>query len=201
MPIRGFVSTLVLGLVVGLAGLAMPPAVAACSCAMPGPMAEYRDDPDTAVFTGFVDGRDGRGYPVSITRWFKGGGILEPRVWFTASSFSGDGASCGVAPLPVGTEWIFVAYRAEGMYGTGLCSPHAAVAAPEGQAMLADAIRTFGGGGAPVGSDPPSSDVPPGTIASAVTDLVVPLGLVLIAGLGFLLGIVAVLRRTRVEAD
>lgn len=182
-----------------LAALAVPPATAACSCAMPGPMADYRGDPESAVFTGVIEARDDQGYPVKVTRWFQGGGILEPRAWFTASSFSGDGASCGVAPLPVGTEWIFVAYKAEGMYGTGLCSPHAALADPEGQKMLADAVETFGGGS--VASDPPSGPAPPAVGARDLTDLVVPLALVLVVGSAFLLAIVGVLRRTRVERD
>jgi hypothetical protein len=197
---RRFASRLVLVVVVAIAGLAVPPATAACSCAMPGPMADYRGAPDTAVFTGFIDPRDGRGYPVTITRWFQGGGIIEPRVWFTVESFSGDGASCGVAPLPIGTEWIFVAYRIEGMYGTGLCSPHAAIASADGQAMLADAVRTFGGGGT-VATDPPSDPDPPASPARALTDIVGPFVLVLLAGLAFLVGVVGVLRRMRVERD
>lgn len=166
---------------------------------MPGPMADVRGDPETAVFTGVVDGRDARGYPVTITRWFQGGGVVEPRIWFTANSFSGDGASCGVAPLPVGTEWIFAAYRTEGMYGTGLCSPHAALATAEGQAMLADANQTFGVP-PPVATGPPSetSGVPDVTgMAIAFVGALGPLLLVLTFGVGLLLGLVAVLRRSR----
>src|SRR5919109_1886259 len=134
---RAIRSRLVLTVIVALAGLAMPPAAMACSCAAPGPLSDVQGDPNIAVFTATVDFQDARGFPMTVTRWFQGAGVIEPRVWFTAGSFSGDGASCGVAPLPVGTEWIFVAYRTEGMYGTGSCSQHAALATPEGQAMLA----------------------------------------------------------------
>lgn len=166
---------------------------------MPGPLAEIRGDPETAVFSGIVDGRDARGYPVTITRWFQGGGVFEPRVWFTAGSFSGDGASCGTTPLPVGTEWIFAAYRTEGMYGTGLCSPHAAIATPEGQAMLADALQTFGQP-PPVATGPPAgpaegSDLT--AVASAFVGALGPLLFVIVFGVGLLLGLVAILRRSR----
>jgi hypothetical protein len=197
---RRFASFLVLIATLAMLGLAIPPATAACSCAMPGPMATYRDDGQSAVFTGFVEPRDARGYPVTVTRWFQGGGLFESRIWFAAESFSGDGASCGVAPLPVGTEWVFVAYRTEDLYGTGLCSPHAAVATADGQAMLADAIETFGGG-QPVGSGPPSASAPPLIDPGALAGVVAPLALVLVVGVGFLLGLVGVLRRTRVDRD
>ena len=163
-------------------------------------MTEYRDDPDAVVLTGFVAPRDGQGYPVTVSRWFRGGGPLESRVWFTAASFSGDGASCGVAPLPVGTEWIFVAYRTEGMYGTGLCSPHAALATAEGEAMLADAVRTFGGG-APLGTGPPTGSGSAAIDPGAVAGVVGPLAVVLLVGVAFLLGLVGVLRRVRPERD
>ena len=186
-----------------LASLAMPPATVACSCAVPGPLAEVRGDPDAAVFTGTVDFQDARGFPVTVTRWFQGGGPMEPRIWFTASSFSGDGASCGVAPLPVGTEWIFVAYRTEGMYGTGLCSPHAALATPEGQAMLAEAAQTFG---APVPTTPelttgPRPEPDLAALATAIVGTVGPLFLVVAFGAGLLVGLVGVLKRTRFGGD
>jgi hypothetical protein len=48
-----------------------------------------------------------------------------------------------------------------------------------------------------VASDPASSGQPPDVLSRALTDVVVPLGLVLILGIGFLLGVVGVLRRTR----
>jgi hypothetical protein len=197
-----------LALVIGLSlgTLALPRATAACSCAQPGPLAGVRGDPEIAVFTGTVDVRDPRGFPVTVTRWFQGGGLIERRVWFTANSFSGDGASCGVAPLPVGTEWIFVAYRTDGMYGTGLCSPHAATATAEGQAMLAEAARTFGAP-ASIGPDPttdppsirPDPDV--ASLAGVIVGTIGPLVLVVVFGTGLLLGLVGVLKRTRFGQD
>jgi len=183
---------------IAVAALALPVATSACSCAMPGPMAEVRGDPEIAVFSGVIDPQDARGYPVTITRWYQGGGIVEPRIWFTAGSFSGEGASCGVAPLPIATEWIFVAYRTEGMYGTGLCSPHAALATADGQAMLADAIQTFGAG-VPSSPDPGSDPSPPAG-PTTIPGFVGPFALA-IFGLGVVIGVVGVLRRTRTRTD
>lgn len=201
MPSRRTLAGIAIAVLVAFIGLALPRATVACSCAMPGPMADVRGDPEIAVFTGVVDPRDPAGYPVTVTRWFQGG-FLEPRVWFTAGSFSGDGASCGVAPLRVATEWIFVAYRVEGQYGTRLCSPHALLAGADGQAMLADAIATFGGG-QPGTTDPPAATSPapipadPGSVVTSVGAFV----LVLMFGVAVLFGIVGALRRTRVGRD
>src|SRR5919106_5881246 len=64
-------AALVLLVGLGLTGLAMPRAVAACSCAMIT-MEDARNEPEAVVFSGIVDPRDQRGYPVTVTRWFKG---------------------------------------------------------------------------------------------------------------------------------
>jgi hypothetical protein len=195
-----------------LAGLAMPRAAVACSCAMIS-MADSAAEPDAVVFTGIVDPRDGRGYPVTVTRWFKGGGIIEPRVWLHPGGFSlvGGGADCSVPPLPVGAEYIFIAYRAEDMYSVGLCSPHASLATQEGQAMLAEANQTFGGV-QPSATDPPSAPSPPTAPSSApspsaapaapasMIEAVAPFALA-IFGIGVVIGVVGVLRRTRARKD
>jgi hypothetical protein len=66
------------------------------------------------------------------------------------------GGSCGTNPPGQGTEWIFVAGRNEiGRYGVSLCSTHAPLAAPEGQALLTAAEDVFGAPAVPV---PPIAD-------------------------------------------
>lgn len=166
-------------------------------------MEDARTQPEAVVFSGIVDPRDQRGYPVTVTRWFKGGGLIEPRAWLHPGGFSltGGGADCSVPPLPVGTEWMFIAYKAEDLYSVGLCSPHAAVATPEGQAMLAEAVRVFGGGAqAPATAPPavPSPAVPAPTAAPAAPVSVVqtlgPLAIVVFIA-GIVLGVVGALRR------
>ena len=181
-------------------------------------MADAAVEPAAVVFTGIVDPRDGRpgGYPVTVTRWFKGGGIIEPRVWLHPAGFSigGGGSDCTIPPLPIGTEFIFIAFPAEDMYSVGLCSPHAALATADGQAMLADAIQTFGGVQPPATGPPatappaapspagaPSSDPTPAAdppVPASVIDTIVPIAIV-VFGLGALIGVVGVLRRTGVR--
>ncbi len=179
----------------------MPRAVAACSCAMIS-MEEARAQPEAVVFSGVVDPRDPRGYPVTVTRWFKGGGPLEPRAWLHSGGFSltGGGADCSVPPLPIGTEWIFIAYKAEDLYSVGLCSPHAAVATADGQAMLAEALRVFGGGQPPATAPPaqpspptPTATTSPGAPGSVIGTLGPIAAIVFVVGI--LLGVVGALRR------
>jgi hypothetical protein len=134
-----------------LLGAAAP--VAACSCAMPGPLAESATA-DTAIFSGTAGLRQERGVPVEVERWFWGRGAA-PVVWLAAGSF-GDGASCGTQePLP-GSRWIWQTWLPEdgGDPVTGLCSPHAMLDTPEGDAMLEEAIATFSDRAPPI--DPPT---------------------------------------------
>jgi hypothetical protein len=198
-------TTLVLLFAVGLLGLAMPRAVAACSCAMIT-MEDARNEPEAVVFSGVVDARDPRGYPVTVTRWFKGGGLIEPRAWLHPGGFSltGGGADCSVPPLPVGTEWMFIAYKAEDLYSVGLCSPHAALATAEGQAMLADAVRVFGGGGQPPATAPPALPSPstptpaePPAAPVSVVEQFGPIAMIVFIA-GILLGGLGALRRMRI---
>jgi hypothetical protein len=199
---------LVLGLSLGT--LAMPPAVAACSCAWAS-MEDARTQPEAVVFTGITEPRDARGYPVTVTRWFKGGGLFELRAWLHPGGFSlvGDGADCSIPPLPVGTAYIFIAHQHEGMYSVGLCSPHATLASAEGQAMLTDADRVFGGGDAPATSPPaapsegPSASPTTAPQAPAPASAMQPLLAVVLGvlGVGVLVGMIGVLRRSRREDD
>lgn len=143
---RSIGSTLAVATALALVMLIAPRSVVACSCVPTQPMAVYATEPETVIFTGVVEPRDQRGFPVTVTRWFKGE-VLTPRIWMAASSFDGNSASCGLDPLPVGGEWLFVAYRIPdgSELIVNLCAPHALVASAEGAAMLADAVATFGG--------------------------------------------------------
>jgi hypothetical protein len=190
--------TLALGL--GLQFLLVAP-VAACSCVGPQPMAAYRGDDTVAIFTAVVEARVARGFPATVTRWFHGGGFLEGNVWFDPGGFNlneGAVSSCGIDPLPAGGEWMFVAYRIEGRQelGLSLCSPHARLADPEGQAMFADAMATFGGVPvAPSATDPPEAGDPP--TGGVLLGAVVPILIAMVGAAGVLLGVFAVVGRRR----
>jgi len=135
--------------------LAAGPTVA-CSCAMPGSLREYAT-PDNAIFSGMAGPQDARGVPVEVDTWFVGTGAA-PVVYLGASSF-GDGASCGTSAPPAGTAWIWVAWLGDGSGDpvASLCSPHAQIGTPEGNAMLAEATTTFGGTPFAEATDPPGA--------------------------------------------
>ena len=198
-PMRRLASLLMAFALVATVRMAIPPSVAACSCMGPQPMIAYAEDPSVVIFTGVPAPMETAGQPAVVTRWFKGGGILEPRVVFDASGFGEDGgASCMIPPLPVGGEYIFVAYRTEGQdtLGLGLCSPHAPVADAAGAEMLRDAMGAYAAVTPTSASDPPAN--PEEAPASAV-DTIGPIAIVIGAvGLaGVLFGAVLVFGRRR----
>ena len=89
---------------------------------------------------------DARGVPVRVSRWFQCPDLRR-------SSGSRRTSSAVMArhagpPLPpAGSDWIFVAYLTEArQLGVNLCTPHAAAAGADGQAMFNDAVATFGQG-------------------------------------------------------
>lgn len=184
--------------------LSIPPSVAACSCMGPQPMAAYAEDPQVAIFTGVTAEVTPEGQPAVVTRWFKGGGILEPRVVFDGSVFdpSMQGGACGIQPLPVGVEHIFVVWRVDGQDTLAIssCAPYAPVAEDAGAAMLADALATYAAVTPPSASDPPTTpQADPTSAADTFGPILIVLGAVGLAGAMF--GAVLVLGRRRSTPD
>jgi len=174
----------------------------ACSCVQPEPMAAYATA-DNAVFSGTAGPSDARGVPVRVGQWFSGPGAAAI-VYLSADSFSGE-SSCGTGAPAAGTEWIWVTFVGErGDLMTGLCNPHGQLGTPEGDALLADATKTFGGIAPPgaTATDPPAAapetpaETPP--VGSELGGAIV-LGTVGLAG-ALLLGVVLFARR-RVDTD
>ena len=169
----------------------------ACSCVQPEPIAAYATA-DNAVFSGTAGPSDARGVPVRVGQWFSGPGAAAI-VYLSASSFSGE-SSCGTSAPAAGTQWIWVTFVGERAdFMTGLCNPHGELGTPEGDALLADATKTFGGVAPPgvTESDPPevAPQTPPET-PPARTELggAIVLGTVGLAG-ALLLGVVLFARR------
>jgi hypothetical protein len=133
---------------------ATPLPVAACDCTAAQPMAAYAGRTEWTIFSGRVQAPDPAGVlPVLVSRWFQGDGAAG-LVWIDGSWGAG-GASCEVPLPPVGSEWIFVAWRREtGELDVNLCTPHAEVGTDVGGAMLTDAFATFGDGGAGPPAEP-----------------------------------------------
>jgi hypothetical protein len=132
-----------------VAWLLMPPRTVACSCAMPGPLADVANEPAALVVAGTVGPRVADGFAFQVERWYFG---ASPSPVLTM--VPGDGASCGI-PLQSGERLIAVAYRDEqGLAHPSICSHYGQVGTPEGQALMAEAERTFGPG--PTMGEPPS---------------------------------------------
>ena len=105
---------------------------------------------------------------------------------------------------PAGSQWIWVAWRAEGEPGLSIsiCTPTGDLATPEGQALLAEAEATFGDIGIILPGSGGSGSAPPETTgdnpAAAGDETVVVAAAVLVLGAGVVvLGGVALLARRR----
>ncbi|HUG30508.1 MAG TPA: hypothetical protein VMQ65_08370 [Candidatus Limnocylindria bacterium] len=166
--------------------LFVPGLTVACSCIAPEPGAPAFTGDDDAVLIGTVGQADGRGsHAFAVERWFHGGNAAG--VWLqSALQTFPDGQtaidSCGLT-FKVGERLILAAGRMDATtLRPGSCAPHALVASPEGQQLVAAAVRAFGEGTAP--GVPP--DIDPG--ADAAPDL----GLVAIALVTFVVGLTAV---------
>lgn len=165
--------------------LSLPGLTVACSCIAPQPGAPAFTGDEDAVLMGTVGQADGRGaYAFAVERWFHGGNAASVRLQSAMQTFP-DGQtainSCGLT-FEVGERLILAAGRTDPTtLLPGSCAPHALVASPEGQQLVADAVRAFGEGTAP--GVPP--DIDPG--ADAGPDL----GLVAIALVTFIVGLTA----------
>lgn len=141
--------------------LALPERVLACSCAWPPPsLAEVAARDQVSVIVGTV----GQSLPdrtaIGVETWFHGAFPADV-VWLTGGTNMA--SSCDL-PLAVGQRWVLVlnggpaAPGAGGLYSAGSCDPHGELGTPQGNAVLADVIATFGSGESP---DPPEAEPPP----------------------------------------
>jgi hypothetical protein len=180
---RTIVAVIALSLLAVVRPVTVTPTVA-CSCAMPGdPMADAAKEPRAAVFTGMVGLPIADGVPVAVSRWFKAA-PPGPVVLLDSRGFEDPmGGMCGTNRPPAGSEWIFVAWFNErARFDVNLCSTHADLATPEGQALLVDAEAVFGPTTPiPVASAPPGDPVAPSAPA-ATAGSPIPAGILLMAG-------------------
>ena len=195
--VRGI--ALIIGLSVGT--LAMPAAVAACSCVTPENIVDAAGrQPGSAVFTATAGARIGDEIPVVVTRWLVG----PPPAGAVVLKGAPPGDMCGSTSPPPGGEYLFVTYQNEiARFNINGCSVQADVASPEGQALLARAMGRFGPGVAP-DPDPPPTAAPSAdmaTFAGTAIGALGPLILVVAFGAGLILGVIGVLRRTRDGQD
>lgn len=179
----------------------LPGSAVACSCAMPGSMAETARDPDTVIFSGTILPSGRPAVDVAVDHWFKSGGGATTTLAADGFNDRGGGADCRVPYPAAGSSWIYVAYLLPdtgAQLHTNLCSPQGRLDTPEGQAMLADAISVFGEGVSPSPSTLPSSG-PLDPIGTIVGDIAPIIGAVAVVGIVFA-GLALLLRRRDGEA-
>ena len=165
--------------------IALPGQAFACSCAAPPLGAPIFTGAEEAVLVGTVGPADPNlVHAFAVERWFRGGDAAVVGMLGAEQRFP-DGTTayntCGL-DLEAGQRLVLSAGRVEGNLMPGLCSPSAQVGSPEGQAMLAAAIRTFGEGTVPGTSGPAPPSAPEGPT----------IDLALIAMLGVLAAVVIV---------
>jgi hypothetical protein len=204
-------TSLAAGLVIGV-GMLTPQVAVACSCVERMPLAKYAGE-GTVIFAGTVTNSDEDGLLVNVDQWFSGTGAAP--VILISGDF-GNGSSCGIGGRPpAGSSWLVVAGRVDdgglvpeltgAPVTVSICSPFVDLATPEGQALLAEAVETFGGG-EPVETVPTTAAAPPTPAPSpsaaadaggipAETLATAGVVLTLVAGLGVLALALLVARR------
>ena len=180
LRVRQVFAVLALVGITALAGLVDPSSTYACSCVPPGPIAEYRGNPDYAVLAGRVANVDAnqRG-TFAVEQWFQGG--AAPIVPIQG----GQGADCGL-PIAAGQHLVLVSFVEGGVVHAGVCTPSGDLSTPEGQALAQEVAAAFGPGVPVEGEPPDTSGVPFG----------IPLGvLVGLGALALLVGAVMFIAR------
>lgn len=149
-------------------GLGAPTPCIACSCVAPVSLAEaVAGSPDLAVFVGKVVSLEGGADGVATV--VVDGRFRGPLFTAVIRARHGSGMDCTIG-MTVGDRRLFTAHLDErGVWFPGLCDPQGIQGTPEGDALLAEAIRTFGPA-QPVAGQPtePPTDLPLGLIAAAV---------------------------------
>lgn len=162
---------------------------------MPVSLAEaVARSPETAVFFGTIVAQDDAGgFPDRATMRVEGrfrGPLLPASVDLRV----GGGADCSIS-VRTGARMLLVArMEANGRWFPALCDPQGELGTPDGDALFAEAVRTFGppqpGGGPPLAPLPVGPD--PGLIAAAA-------GVVLVIALALVIGVTVAARRARGE--
>lgn len=178
--------------------LAAPRTMAACSCVpWPETLAAYRTDANVRILSGTVVALAGQRGTFAIERVFKGP-VSGPALPIEG----GDGAMCGLH-LELGMRMIMAAWTDGDLLQPSSCMPSAILPSPEGDALLADAARSYGGvappGGAPV--DPTTPPVESPGPASTGLALPIAIGGAVVAALLLFGGLIVLSRRGQQGRD
>jgi len=158
---------LAIGLVLGV-GTAVPRAALACSCVGPQPLEAYVGE-ENVIFAGQVVAEPQPGVRYAVENWFSG---TEPAELVRVAGDWENGGMCSLGFVPAeGTRWVGVAWRpptddplaeleANENLTVSICQPFLDLDTPEGQALFAEAVATFGEGTVDPPPDPASPESP-----------------------------------------
>ncbi len=150
---------------------AVPARVVACSCIPPPSLAEVATTEDVAIVAGTVGRALPDRTPVGVETWFHGASPSDV-VWLNSGTQMA--SSCDIF-MTAGERRIFVLHVADkGTYSAISCSPNGLIGSPDGDALLEEAIATFGG------EAPPTSE--PAVAAEPAQSPWIGDGLVWVAG-------------------
>ncbi len=175
----------------------IPGRVLACSCVAPLPtLAEVAREEGVSVVVGTVGRALPDRTPIAVEGWFVGGAPHEDVVWLTGGSEQM--TSCDIF-MSAGERRLLVVYRGDaGLYSANSCAPSGLLGTPDGDALLASAIESFGDAIVPVAPEPEPESVTP--IATEPSPMIGQ-GLVWVAaavGAGVVLfGVIALVARRR----
>ena len=152
---------LLAGIAFGLAvfwaqAVIVPGRVWACRCAEPRPLAQVVTGEQVAVIVGSVGQPLVDRTPITVETWFHGAPPAGV-VWLAGGTQMA--SSCDISLTP-GSTWVLVLYGgpmapgAGGFYSAGSCDPHGMLGTAHGDAVLAEAIATFGAGQLPEVPEP-----------------------------------------------
>ena len=185
--LAGLVLSVAAGL--GMAFVTPAPCVA-CSCVAPVSLAEaVARSPDLAVFVGKVVSLEGGADGVATV--VVDGRFRGPLFTAVIRARFGGGGDCTIH-MEIDERRLFTARLDErGVWFPGLCDPQGIQGTPEGDALLAEASRTFGPAQPVAGQPaPPPTDLSLGLIVAAVA-----LGIIVVLAIGLVAGVLVVARR------
>ncbi|MFH1475664.1 MAG: hypothetical protein ABIG85_07370 [Chloroflexota bacterium] len=170
-------------LVMGLAA-SLPGRCLACSCAVPASLAEaVQRSPGIAVFFGTIVAQDDEsGFSGRATMRVEGR-FRGPLLPATVDLRVGGGGDCSISVATGARMLVAARLEADGRWFPALCDPQGELGVPDGEALYAEAVRTFGSP-QPVGSPPvaPAPGGPDPVALAGAAAVVLALAFLLVVG-------------------
>ena len=190
--------TILLVATLAVRDLTAPRTMVACSCVpWPETVAAYRTDANVRILSGTVVALTGERGMFAIEHVFKGP-VSGPAMPIEG----GDGAMCGLS-LELGMRMVMAAWTEGDVLMPSSCMPLAKLPSSEGDALLADAARSYGGVAPPDGAPVDPTTPPVESPGPASTGLALPLAIggAVVAALLLFGGLIVLSRRGQQGRD